>query len=146
MSSPAPAATRRPPTAGRTLRAADVTLAADGSPRLCGAECAACGTRIFPAAPVCPSCNSEEMKPLSLSGHGVLYAFSTVHVAPAAWETPYTIGYVDLPEGVRVFGKVEGASALVPDAEVGVSIEPIDDPKGGSAPAFQYWFTPRGTR
>jgi uncharacterized OB-fold protein len=142
MMQPADAAQRRAPRAGRVLRSADVASAPDGRLHLCAAECAQCGTRIFPAAPVCPTCNAEQMRPLLLSGQGTLYAYSTVHVAPAAWETPYCIGYVDLPEGVRVFGKVEGAAGLKPDAMVQVRVEPLPDAAPGAAGSFQYWFAP----
>jgi uncharacterized OB-fold protein len=132
---------------GRVLRASDVVETPDGL-RLCGAECAQCGTRIFPAAGVCPSCNSEQMQRLVLAGEGTLYAFSTVHIAPAAWETPYTIGYVDLPENVRVFGKVAASVELKPDARVSVRIEPatVTAATAGTAaaggPTWQYWFAP----
>jgi uncharacterized OB-fold protein len=140
-------AARHAPHLGRVLRAADVVETADGL-HLCGAQCAQCGTRIFPASGVCPSCNSERMQPLVLAAEGTLYAFSTVHIAPAAWETPYTIGYVDLPEGVRVFGKVEGAAQLAPDARVSVRIEPAAgdavaaSPAAADGPRWQYWFAP----
>jgi uncharacterized OB-fold protein len=138
---------RQPPHLGRVLHARDVVEVEDGI-HLCGAQCAQCATRIFPAAPVCPACNSENMQPLPLANAGTLYAFSTVHIAPAAWETPYTIGYVDLPEGVRVFGKVEGAAQLAPDARVAVRIEPAAAAPGsapsaaGGSPRWQYWFAP----
>jgi uncharacterized OB-fold protein len=143
MSSLAPAPVRNAPHIGRALRAADVTFGPDGSARLCGAECEACSTRIFPAAPVCPICNAERLKPLVLGSSGKLYAYSTVHVAPATWETPYVIGYVDLPEGVRVFGKVDGADGLQPDMTVQVRIE--EDAAAGTSPAtpaWRYWFAP----
>ena len=139
---PASAVPRFAPHAGRVLRSADVVGAPDGRLHLCAAECVGCSTRIFPAAPVCPTCNAEQMRPLMLSGKGTLYAYSTVHVAPAAWETPYTIGYVDLPEGVRVFGKVEGAAGLQPDATVQVRVELLPDAVPGAAGSFQYWFAP----
>lgn len=135
---------RHAPHLGRVLRASDVVETTDGL-RLCGAECAQCATRIFPSAVVCPTCNSERMQRLVLGGEGTLYAFSTVHIAPAAWETPYTIGYVDLPEDVRVFGKVVASVELKPDARVSVRIEPATVTAGTVAtggPTWQYWFAP----
>ena len=41
---------------------------------------------------------------------GLLYSHSTVHVS-AARATPYTIGYVDFPNGLRVLASVRGADA-----------------------------------
>jgi uncharacterized OB-fold protein len=147
MPIPAPAPVRNAPNIGRTLRAADVISGPDGSLHLCGAECPACGTRIFPAASVCPSCNADAMKPLPLGATGTLYAFSTVHVAPALWQVPYVIGYVDLPEGVRVFGKVAGTdgvdAGLAPDLPVRVCIEEADAVDASpAAPTYHYWFAP----
>lgn len=40
--------------------------------------------------------------------HGVLYSHSTVHVS-ASRVTPYTIGYVDFPNGLRVLASVRDA-------------------------------------
>jgi len=143
MPNPAPAPARHPPIVGRALRASDVMTGLDGEMRLRGARCPACGTRIFPAAPVCPHCNAEALEALELGATGILYAYSTVHVAPAAWETPYVIGYVDLPEGVRVFGKVDGSRALAPDMAVHVHVEA--DISAEAVPAgtrYRYWFEP----
>ncbi|MBC7781942.1 MAG: OB-fold domain-containing protein [Proteobacteria bacterium] len=141
--------TRHAPHEGRLLRAVDVTTGADGGARLCAAECESCGTRIFPSAAVCPSCNAERLRPLALSERGTLYAYSTVHVAPAIWQTPYVIGYVDLPEGVRIFGKVDPADDLRPDMPVRIRIEAASDIAGAKdvtttgSNAFHYWFTAR---
>ena len=117
MPAPAPAPVRNAPHIGRPLRAADVTQGEDGGLRLSGAECTACGTRIFPAAPVCPSCNAEQLKPLPLGATGTLYAYSTVYVAPAVWQVP------DLTVRVHV---EEDAAA---DASA-------------AAPTYRYWFAP----
>ena len=147
MPAPAPAPVRNAPRIGRPLRAADVIHGAAGELHLSGAECTACGTRIFPAAPVCPSCNAEQLKPLPLGATGTLYAYSTVHVAPAVWQVPYVIGYVDLPEGVRVFGKVAGtdgvAAGLAPDLTVRVHVEEdAAADASAAAPTYCYWFAP----
>jgi uncharacterized OB-fold protein len=57
-----------------------------------------------------------------LSRVGTLYSFSTVHVAPKGFPTPYVIGYVDLPEDVRLFGQIEGATTGL---EVGAAVEVV---------------------
>lgn len=131
------ASARRPALTGRLLSDRDVARV-DGEPRLRAARCLDCDTRVFPAPAVCPSCNGERMAELALSDTGTLYACSTVHIAPPMWETPYTIGYVDLPEGVRVFGKIEHGTDLAPDTPVQVCLEPVDD--DASSPGWRYWF------
>lgn len=76
---------------------------------LVGGRCASCGNTWFPRAEVCPGClATAQMRPTPLSPTGTLYAYSVVHIAPAGFQAPYAIGYVDLPEGVRVFGHLDG--------------------------------------
>jgi len=75
----------------------------DGTVRLIGTECADCGHRVFPPTPVCPECMSENVSRIELSETGTLYSWSAVRIAPRDWKTPFIAGYVDMPEGVRVF-------------------------------------------
>jgi len=52
-----------------------------------------------------------------------------VHVASKGWSPPYIIGYVDLPEGVRLFGHVliQDPAGLKPDMPVAVDLPPYSD-------------------
>ena len=126
--------------AGDALRVAD-----DGGPRLVGIACADCGARAFPPAPVCSDCMSEDVREIELSRDGSLYAFSVVHVAPAGWNTPYIAGYVDLPEGVRVFAHIVGAdaAALEMDSPVRLTTATLGT-AGDGAPVESYAFRPAG--
>jgi uncharacterized OB-fold protein len=71
---------------------------------------------------------------------GVLYSWSVVHVAPKPWLTPYVIGYVDLPNGVRVFSHIGGEPEnLIPD--MAVHLEPAEiglDQQGQPRPFFRF--------
>ncbi|KND55623.1 hypothetical protein BPUN_2298 [Candidatus Paraburkholderia kirkii] len=75
---------------------------------LVGQRCDVCGTQLFPKTGICPGCQSEQLTDVALPRQGTLYSWSIVHVAPKPWVTPYVIGYVDLPEGVRVFAHIGG--------------------------------------
>ena len=92
----------------------------DGHTRLIGMCCSTCDTKAFPARGVCSHCCAQSgLEPFRLSARGTLYTYSEVHVAPKDFPTPYVIGFVDLEDGVRVFGQIEGpASALRPDQTV----------------------------
>ncbi len=46
------------------------------------------------------------MAAMRLSRRGTLYSFSVVHAAPKGFRAPYAIGYVDLPENVRVLAQI----------------------------------------
>lgn len=116
---------------------------ADGTPRLVGSACGACGTKVFPPVHVCPECMSEDVHETDLSTEGSLYSWSVVHVAPANWKVPYIAGYVDLADGVRVFAHVTGADAqtLSMDMPVKLTMAILGDDDG--VPVESYAFTPR---
>ena len=92
---------------------------ASGSAMLIGGRCADCGSETFPRVPVCASCMSENIRPQAMPREGTLYAFSVVHVAAKKWKNPMCIGYVDLPNGARVFTHLEGDLAIGDTVEVG---------------------------
>lgn len=71
--------------------------------------CTSCGACFFPAPDTCPTCWATEFSPTDLTG-GVTYAFSTVDVMPAGYESPATVGYVDYAQDVRVFGHFSDVS------------------------------------
>lgn len=88
-------------------------------------RCGACGILQFPPRPQCPSCHSSNVSWKAVDGHGVLYASTRIHAAagPFACMTPYTVGLVDLREGVRVLTRVmHDASSLPPGSPVQLAI------------------------
>ena len=115
----------------------------DGKPYLVGSACRRCGARVFPPVAVCPECLSEDLESLDLSRRGTLYSFSTVHVAPRGWNVPYVAGYVDLPEGVRVFAHVVGAESESLDMDMAVELTIADLGVDAEVASFaSYAFTP----
>ncbi|MGE0748102.1 MAG: Zn-ribbon domain-containing OB-fold protein [Rhodospirillales bacterium] len=125
------------------LAAEGVEIDGAGAPWLVGSVCADCGAKVFPPVHVCPECMSEKINPLRLSRHGTLYSWSVVHVAPKGWKVPYIAGYVDLPEGVRVFTHVVGADpkALTMDMTVSLTTATLGTGEDGR-PMASYAFTP----
>ena len=79
---------------------------------LLGSRCRECGTTYFPPRQICPRCMKEGiLEPLPLSRQGALYTYTVIRQAPPRYPAPYAVGYVDLPEGVRVFAQLEGWQA-----------------------------------
>ena len=117
-------------------------LAADGAPTLIGLECRDCGSKVFPPAAVCPECMSENVRKLDLSDKGSLYTWSVVYVAPEGWNVPYISGYVDLPDGVRVFAHIAGVAPemLEMDMEVELTTTVLGHNEDG--PIESYAFKP----
>jgi uncharacterized OB-fold protein len=122
---------------------AALDLAAEGGPQLVGGECADCGQKVFPAASMCFQCLSEQVRPVGLGREGKLYSFSVVRIAPKGYQAPYAIGYVDLPEGVRVLAHIVGADfhRLACDMDVRLQVGAIRTAEDGR-PVISYQFAP----
>lgn len=101
----------------------------DGRPVLIGCVCETCGNRMFPFAPVCPVCMSEDMARAAMPREGSLYSFTVLHVGPNTWKRPFIVGYVDLNNGVRVFSHLRGTEFQIDQpvelavAEIGKTAE-----------------------
>jgi uncharacterized OB-fold protein len=86
---------------------------ADG-PRLLGSRCATCATPYFPRSAVChnPECRESKMEEADFGPRGTLWSCAIQNYpppAPARYEepyTPYALGMVDMPEGLRVLGRI----------------------------------------
>jgi len=84
----------------------------DGSPPfLKGYRCKQCGQLDFPKLSICPGCWGEEFEMVPLGRRGTLYAFAEVFLGQPGMTYPMTIGYVDLPENIRVFAQLDGVAA-----------------------------------
>lgn len=72
---------------------------------LCGSRSVSSGSFAFPQRSVCQITGSKDMEPITVGPDGILYSFSTIHVS-ATRDVPYSIGYVDFPNGLRVLAQV----------------------------------------
>lgn len=78
-------------------------------------RCTACGTHITLPLPSCPECGAEPLEPVTAAGTGSLYSWVVVHYAwdaALAAEVPYVVGAVELDEGARIFGRLEGVEPV----------------------------------
>jgi uncharacterized OB-fold protein len=90
----------------------------EGAVFLRGSVSRSSGSRAFPARLVCHETGARDMEPMTFGPRGTLYSYSTVHVSSSR-PTPYTLGYVDFDNGVRVLAIVEaGGSELACDQPV----------------------------
>jgi uncharacterized OB-fold protein len=77
----------------------------DEKPQLIGSKCLNCGEVIFPTNRNCVNCQSQRMEDIKLSRRGKIYALSIVMLPPPKYykgPVPFSIGWVELPDGVRV--------------------------------------------
>ncbi|GAA5055121.1 Zn-ribbon domain-containing OB-fold protein [Nocardia callitridis] len=79
-------------------------------PVLEGSRCSVCATVAYPASTTCSRCATPTASPIALSDTGVVWAYtvqrfapkSPPYVAPPAGFSPFAVGYVELPEGIRI--------------------------------------------
>jgi uncharacterized OB-fold protein len=84
-------------------------LFTDGdAPTLLGSRCRSCGAHHFPSHDTCPYCSAEDPEPANLSATGSLWAWTAVTSPPPGYggDTPFGIGVVELPEGIRVITRL----------------------------------------
>jgi len=70
-------------------------------------RCKSCGQVYFPKAVFCLTCFNEEMQESKLSRRGKLYSYTIGRMPASHFQPPYAIGYVDMPEGVRIFAPLK---------------------------------------
>ncbi len=106
-------------------------------PALSGSRCVPCDQTYFPQKSRCPSC-WEDVESIQLSRRGTVYTFAEVRAGPPKFDAPYTIGYVDLPEGVRVFSLLEDDPTLGVGDKVEVALGEIGEEN--NRPLYGYIF------
>lgn len=85
----------------------------DGSrPQILATVCSECNYTNFPPSHVCAHCMSLAVSSLALSQAGVLYSYTTMRSGTQS----VFVGYVDLPEKIRVFAEIDGFQAGHPPA------------------------------
>ena len=99
-------------------------------------HCPSCGYFNFPPSQVCARCMALEVEARPLSRRGRLYSHTTMRRG----DKTVFVGYVDLPEQVRVLGMLEGFDAPPAcDASVELArIKPVTEPNPQREPVFVF--------
>ena len=110
---------------------------------LVGSKCEACGTIAFPKRVVCHKCLSQSLAETPLSRRGKLASFTVAWAAPSGFEPPLMQGYIDLPEGVRIFAMITGCEPSLQALELGQEMELVfellrTDEAGNQIVAFKF--------
>ena len=85
------------------------------APALGASRCSHCSTVAFPATTVCSRCAGPAMSPFTLSARGTVWAYtvqrfapkSPPYVPPPNGFAPFAVGYVELPEGIKIEAVLE---------------------------------------
>jgi uncharacterized OB-fold protein len=112
--------------------------------RLMAAKCNECGTVLLPPKPMCTKCFSTNLKWIELEGAGKLLSYTIIHVAPEQFQAmaPYTVGIVELKNGLRLPGMICGVD---PEGiKVGMKLKiDFEPPTASQWPAWsRYFFRP----
>lgn len=125
-------------------------------PRLIASRCSDCGEVTFPKQDGCPSCTGRNTEEIRLSRRGQLWTWTIQrfpppppYIGPAERESflPYGVGYVELPEGVRVEGRLTTSDPA--ELEIGMEMELviekfIEDEQGRERLTFAFRPVPGG--
>jgi uncharacterized OB-fold protein len=77
--------------------------------RLLLQRCTACATPRHPWLPGCNACGGLGWDTVEASGEGTVYSYVVMHHPPfPAFDPPYAVALIELPEGVRMLGNVAG--------------------------------------
>jgi uncharacterized OB-fold protein len=104
-----------------------------GAGRLLVQRCAACARFQHPPDVACIHCQSTDLVPTAVSGHGVLYSYAVVDRAFHAGfvdAVPYVVALVELDEqpGLRLLTNIVGAAAA--SLTVGMAVEVAFEQRG----------------
>jgi uncharacterized OB-fold protein len=117
---------------------------------LLGSRCDGCATVVFPAQDGCPCCGRPGMARTALSRRGTLWTWTSQDFLPkapyAGPETEadfagYLVGYVELPEGVRVVTRLVDVDRA--EVRIGMEMELVTvpftvDPDGTEVLAYGF--------
>ena len=74
---------------------------------LLGSKCKNCEQLYFPPVVLCYECLKEEMETVPLSRSGKLITYTINYMPTTYFEPPNAVGWIELPEGVRVFAPLK---------------------------------------
>lgn len=104
------------------------------APQLIGGQCPECSEFHFPLQQNCPSCASRKVDRVGLSRSGKLWTWTIQNFVPPV--PPYTgevknfkpfgVGYIELPEGLVVEGRLTVADAA--QLRIGMDVELVLEP------------------
>ena len=120
-------------------------------PQLIASRCTDCGEVAFPKQDGCPNCSSEATEEMLLSRRGSLWTWTIQHFPPpsppfigdAESFEPFGVGYIELPEGIRVESRLTESdpAKLEIGMEMELRIEKFKQAEDGSE-LMTFYFAP----
>ncbi len=106
--------------------------------KLMAGKCSRCGKIHLPPRPVCDSCYGIDFAWTEVLGKGKLLTYTIIHVAPPQFQAlaPYTVGIVQLENGLKLPGMISGAAEN--SLKVGMEVA-LDFKKCNTGQAWPQW-------
>ena len=96
---------------------------------LVGFKCKSCNHILPPLTITCAYCYSDDLERMPLSRRGKLYSYSINHMDSEHLTAPFSTGYIELPEGFRIFSvlKEKEGKPFEVDMEMEMVVEKLWD-------------------
>lgn len=94
-------------------------------PALIGSRCDTCDKVFFPKKKVCPECFDGKLNQVLLSKNGKLHTYSLSLMGPADMVKPYVMGFIDLPEGIKLYSLIVDCEPWEEVLQIGMDMEMI---------------------
>lgn len=115
--------------------------------RLKGSRCRACGEVFLGQALTCRNCGEADFKEVTFSRTGKLWTYTVVRQRPPGDHkrgepfSPFGLGLVELPEGIRVLSPLSGVESN--DLRIGMDLQLVvdrlfTDDRGNEVHAFSF--------
>jgi uncharacterized OB-fold protein len=123
-------------------------------PQLIASKCSRCSEVSFPKQDSCPNCTSNSTEEVLLGRRGSLWTWTIQNFPPPPPYTgnvdpftPYGIGYIELPEGIRIESRLTASDpqALEIGMEMELVIEKFRDADDGQE-LMTFAYQPTGHR
>lgn len=96
-------------------------------PVLLGSKCRYCGKVSFPQRKrLCLNCLREgRLEQVPLSRRGKLHTYAVAVLGPPGFESPYAVGWIELPEGIKLFSVLADHGAFGELLRIGMEMEMV---------------------
>ena len=116
---------------------------------LVGSKCSDCAKVFFPKKKICPECFEGKLRDIPLSKKGRLHTYTQSVMGPTDIQKPYVIGFIDLPEGIKLFAMIVDCEpwdqVLKIDMEMEMVVGPVKRDTHGNE-IIGYMFKPATER
>jgi scaffold protein (connect acetoacetyl-CoA thiolase and HMG-CoA synthase) len=92
---------------------------------LLAGKCIKCGKIHLPPRTICDNCYSKDFEWTQIPRKGKLLTYTVIHIAPAQFQSisPYAVGIVELENGVKLPGMIQGTQLEQLKVGMNLSVE-----------------------